>query len=166
MNRTPMAHVLLAGMLAVSGTAGCRTTAAPAAPATQPGPAGHTSRAAGGAQGPAIEVSYDELLSKKQITQQTEMTHPGALAVSLGASPSTGFQWQQNATISDTTIVTQSTHESVAPDASGLVGSPGKDVWTFTSLKAGTAVIRLSYSRPWAGAEKDAWTYTLTVTVK
>jgi hypothetical protein len=30
---------------------------------------------------------------------------------------------------------------------------------------AGDATVTLSYSRPWAGGEKDVWTYTLHVTV-
>jgi len=45
-------------------------------------------------------------------------------------------------------------------------GTPGKEVWTFKTLKKGTTEVSMEYSRPWEGGEKAEWTFDLVVTVK
>jgi inhibitor of cysteine peptidase len=86
--------------------------------------------------------------------------------VTLGSNQTTGFQWSEQAQVSDSTVLKQTSHEYVVPD-SKLVGASGQEVWNFRALKAGTATISMAYSRPWEGGEeKDEWTYTLDVTVE
>lgn len=114
-----------------------------------------------------IEVSCDEFGAQKHITKDVEVTLPASLIVSLCANPTTGFQWGENAQISDNSVMSQYEHNYVAPQGEEpLVGAPGKDVWTFKSLKKGTTTITMEYSRPWEGGEKGEWTYTLNVIVK
>jgi len=88
--------------------------------------------------------------------------------LTLGSNPTTGFQWSEEAQISDAGILKQTSHEFVGPDSDPPPppGTPGQEVWTFEALKAGTGQISMEYSRPWEGGEKAEWTYTLTVTVK
>ncbi len=118
-----------------------------------------------GYQGRLVEVSYDDLLAKKHITQEIELVYPESLMVSLASNPSTGYQWSENATIGDTTVLSQTDHNVVEP-ANSMPGSPGKDVWTFKPLKPGTATIILSYNQPWQGGVQNEWTFALTVVVK
>ena len=87
------------------------------------------------------------------------------LTVTLGSNPTTGFQWQENATIGDEGIVEQTDHRFVASD-SNAPGSPGQDVWTFKALKKGTTIISMECSRPWEERSLDNWTITITANVK
>ncbi len=122
----------------------------------------------GGQEAKMIEISIDDFTAQNHLTRDIELIRPGSLIVSLGSNPTTGFQWGE-AEISAPAVVAQQSHNFVEPQASGkegVVGAPGKDVWVFDSKEAGTATIKMSYSRPWEGGEKDVWTLTINVTVK
>jgi inhibitor of cysteine peptidase len=113
----------------------------------------------------SVEVSIDDLMSQKHISQQVEVPAGGLLTVVLGSNPSTGFQWTGEAQISGPGVVEQVDHEYIMPDIE-MPGAAGQEIWTFDALKAGKTTISLEYSRPWEGGEKGEWTYTLNVTVK
>jgi predicted secreted protein len=86
--------------------------------------------------------------------------------VTLCSNPSTGFQWSENAEISDPAVLGQYRHEFLPNEGNGVVGAAGSDVWKFRSLKKGTSGIHFEHSRPWEGGEKGEWTLELVVTVK
>lgn len=113
-----------------------------------------------------IEVSCDEFMTEKHITMEVEITHPSSQIVTLCSNPTTGFQWTESASISEESVIYQYEHNFVPPDEEGVVGAPGKDVWTFKTLKKGTSTVSLEYSRPWEGGEQGEWTFTLVITVK
>ncbi len=48
---------------------------------------------------------------------------------------------------------------------SGVVGAASSTTFLLKADHVGTATVGLSYSRPWAGGEKDVWEYTLHVTI-
>jgi inhibitor of cysteine peptidase len=118
-----------------------------------------------GVKGTLIEVSCEEFMAAPHITREIEITYPGSLVVSLCANPTTGFQWE-DAKIGDETVIYQYEHNFVTPEAAGVVGASGKDVWTFKPRARGTSTLIFEYSRPWEGGEKDEWTFALTVRVK
>ena len=122
----------------------------------------------GGQEAKMIELSTDDFMAQNHITKDIELIRPGSLIVSLGANPTTGFQWGETAEISEPAVVAQVSHNFVEPQAGGepVVGAPGKDVWVFDSQKEGAATIKISYGRSWEGGEKDEWTLTINVTVK
>ena len=139
-------------------------------PAQQPSPSS-VPALNGGQEADMIEISTDEFAADKNIVRDIEVVRPGSLLVSLGANPTTGFQWDENPSVSTSggqEIITQISHQYVEPEQGEepLVGAPGKDVWVFDSKNPGTATIKFSYSRPWEGGEKDEWTLTINVTVK
>ena len=115
--------------------------------------------------GTSIEISCDDFGQQPHMSKQINIATGDTFTVTLCSNATTGFEWSESAQISDQTIVQQTGHEIVAPDT-GLVGAPGKEVWTFKALKNGTSTIALEYSRPWEGGEKGEWTFNLTVTVK
>jgi len=113
-----------------------------------------------------VEVSIDEFMDANHIVKTVEVSEGGVLTVSLGSNPSTGFSWAEDALVGNPAVVKQTASEYVAPEAQGLVGASGSQVWTFDALEKGTTSISMEYGRPWEGGEKGVWTFELTVTVK
>jgi inhibitor of cysteine peptidase len=110
-----------------------------------------------------IEISYDDLLSQKQVQRDVELHVGDTLRLTLGANATTGYRWGP-AQISDNTVLNQ-TEQSAQPPENPMPGAPGKETWTFTAAKAGKAIITDSYGQPWPGGEQNAWTFTADVTV-
>ena len=115
----------------------------------------------GGSVAPS-EVSVDESATGKTV----KIAVAGTLMVTLESNATTGFQWEL-ASISDQTVLEQVDHQFVSPpEDTGMVGAPGKEVWTFKALKEGSSTISMEYSQPWEGGTKAAETFSLTVVVK
>jgi len=116
----------------------------------------------------SIEVSCDDFISTKHISQKIKVNAGDSLKVVLCSNPSTGFQWSETAEISDQNILEQVDHKLVMPESEPPPppGTPSQEVWTFKALNEGKSTISLEYSQSWEGGEKGEWTYTLTVTVK
>jgi inhibitor of cysteine peptidase len=114
------------------------------------------------------EVPIDNFMNQHEQNDRISVPVGGVLTLTLGSNPTTGFQWSEEAQISDVGILEQTGHEFIGPesDTPPPPGTPGQEVWTFKAVKSGTTSIYLEYSRPWEGGEKAEWTYTLTVTVK
>lgn len=87
------------------------------------------------------------------------------LKVVLEANPTSGYQWQENARISDSSVIRQIEHRFVVFEAN-TPGSPGQDVWTFEALKKGVTIISIECSRPWEDRDLSIWEVTITTTVK
>ena len=86
----------------------------------------------------------------------------GTLTVIYCSNATTGFQWGESPTISDTTVLQQVDHQFQAP-TDDAAGAAGKEKWMFKTLKEGVSTIHFEYSRPWEGGEKGTWTYDLEV---
>lgn len=114
----------------------------------------------------SVEVSCDDFYSRNHISKEVEVALGDSLIVTLCSNPTTGFTWLDSAQIGDRTVLQQTSHEFISPEETGVVGAPGKDVWSFKALKKGTTEVSMEYSRPWEGGEKGAWTFNLTVVVK
>jgi len=112
-----------------------------------------------------FEVTCDEFANDPHVTKEVEITFPGSLVVSLCANPTTGFEWEE-VKIENESVIYQTERNYVSPDAAGVVGASGKDIWSFNSGSSGTTTLIFEYSRPWEGGEKDEWTVGLTVVVK
>jgi inhibitor of cysteine peptidase len=111
------------------------------------------------------EVPIDTFMNESDIVGQVEVPVGDTLVLKLGSNVTTGFAWNEEAEISDTSVLKQTGHEYISPETD-LVGAAGQEVWTFKALKKGTVTVSVEYSRPWEGGEKAEWTYELTVTVK
>ncbi len=114
----------------------------------------------------SVAVSCDDFMKLPHISREVEVAVGKSFTVALCSDPSTGFQWVESAQISDQTVLQQTDHRFVSPEAEGVVGAAGTQVWTFKTLKKGTADVTMEYSRPWEGGEKGEWTFKLTVVVK
>lgn len=107
----------------------------------------------------------NDFMNQKHITDEIELTVGKGVTVILCSNPTTGFQWNEEAQISDPGVVEQVSHEYVAP-TSDKPGAAGTEKFNFRGLKQGTATVSLEYSRPWEGGEKAEWTCILTIIVK
>jgi len=111
-----------------------------------------------------LDLGFNELSTQKHLSRNIEIGLTDSLTVNLASNPTTGFQWS-DPLISPGDIVSFDSRLYLGPQA-GVVGAGGKDVFFFKPLKAGTSVIKFSYSRPWEGGEKDEWTVELSVKVR
>lgn len=118
----------------------------------------------------SLEVAIDEFVRQKHISKQVEVGVDETLTVTLGSNLSTGFQWSEEAQVSDGSLLRQTSHSFIGPEEKEGTppppGAPGKEEWGFEALKAGTTTVTMEYSRPWEGGEKREWSFTLTVNVK
>ena len=119
----------------------------------------------------SVEVSYDEFQKASEsnnghVSKTIEVASGDSIVVTLWSNATTGFSWSESATISDPGVLQQTNHDYVAPEAQGLVGAAGKEVWTFKALKVDTSQVSMGYSQPWEGGQKDVYGFSLTVTVK
>ena len=91
----------------------------------------------------SIEVSCDDFMQQKHISQETEVNVGDSFKVVLCSNPSTGFQWSETASIGDTTVLKQTEHAFVTPEQEPPPppGTPGQEVWTFEALGEGTVTI-------------------------
>ena len=71
------------------------------------------------------------------------------VTVSLEENPSTGYRWQYAVSPDDVLKLTADEYHSDAP--AGVVGAPGIRSLSFVGLREGTAVLTLTYLRPWEG---------------
>ncbi|MBN1374727.1 MAG: protease inhibitor I42 family protein [Dehalococcoidia bacterium] len=113
-----------------------------------------------------VSLSYDDFQKQANIVQSVNVSSGETITVTLFSNATTGYNWNENAQISDSLVLHQVDHKYVAPgNTDGKVGVGGTEVWNFKALKAGTSTIYTEYSRPWEKGEKASWTFKLNVTV-
>ena len=91
----------------------------------------------------SVEISCNDFGAQQHISKEITTAVGDSFTVTLCSNATTGFQWSESAQISDPAVVQQMDHKFVSPDDKGLVGAPGKEVWTFKALKTGTSTISM-----------------------
>ena len=119
----------------------------------------------GCSSGTEVVFSCDDFDKQQDRSAEVTVASGETATVKLCSNASTGFSWDENAKIDDTSILMQTRQQFISPEKD-MPGAAGQQEWTFTALKPGTTTAYLEYGRPWEGGEKGAWTFTLTVTVK
>ena len=123
--------------------------------------------ACGGGQ--RVEVSCDSFYAAANQRGSIDLAVGETFELALCSNATTGYQWDEAAVISNPAVVEEAGMVYEEPASSGgsvLVGAPGIQTWTFKAAAVGSAEISLTYSQPWQGGEKGAWTYTLQVAVR
>ncbi|KKL86291.1 hypothetical protein LCGC14_1946150 [marine sediment metagenome] len=111
-----------------------------------------------------ISIPIGEFQNQPHIDVVMSTVLGGELTVTLGSNPTTGYQWSEDAEISNESIVEQTNHEFIGPGIDEPPGTSGEEVWTFKGLERGTTIILLEYSRSWTGA--GLWAVTIGATIK
>ena len=118
---------------------------------------------------PGIKVSCDDFYAEGTRSGMVELASGERLELVLCSNPTTGFKWDDQAEISEPAVLEQvavAFEEPAASEDKALAGAPGAQKWTFQGMGTGSTQVVLTYSQPWEGGEKNAWTYTLSVTVR
>lgn len=116
-----------------------------------------------------IEISCDEFTQRQSISDSLIIDSGQEITIKLCSNPSTGFEWSGSPENTNPSILTQDNHEFLIQNENGTPlppGTPGQQVWTFSTASAGQSQLYFEYSRNWEGGEKGVWTYTLKVTVQ
>ena len=111
-----------------------------------------------------VEISCDQFQDSHHSMNEIDLGVGDTVTIDLCSNPTTGFQWEENPDISDSTVLKQTSHEFIPP-GTDVPGQAGREVWVFTTLKKGESTVSFEYSQPWEGGMKYECTYTLTVTV-
>jgi inhibitor of cysteine peptidase len=112
-----------------------------------------------------LQVSMDEVLKQKSISQNVALAVGNTLTVELGSNWTTPYRWTADAKIGDPGIMEQTGHRFVRPSTDAL-GAPGTEVWTFQALKPGTTTISTEYSSFVGKNTPPACQYSAIVTVR
>ena len=91
--------------------------------------------------------SYAFAETNNDMTNTIKATVGKEFVITLDANATTGYEWQLANPIDDSLI--RLVHSEYVPDKTGLVGSGGKSIWTFTTIRAGTIKVYFKYIRPW-----------------
>lgn len=84
--------------------------------------------------------------------------------VVLGSNKTTGFEWQLAMPLDEKVVRLVSSEYT--PVESKLIGSGGKEVWTFKTVGAGKADILFKYVRPWEKDTPPAKTESFSIVVE
>jgi len=116
-----------------------------------------------------VAVACEEFNQQAFIEDSLTLNSGEEITIKLCSNPSTGFQWSEIPENDNTEVLTQSSHDFLIQGDKGTPlppGTPGCEVWTFTTQDTGQSQLYFEYSRNWEGGEKGIWTYTLNLTVQ
>jgi inhibitor of cysteine peptidase len=114
----------------------------------------------------AVQVPESDFAANQNQTRDAGSIKTGdTITVTVASNPTTGFEWEL-AGISDPAVIAQDGESEYVPPETSALGAGGQEVWHFETLKKGSSLISLSYSRPWEGDEKAERTLEISVIVK
>jgi len=84
--------------------------------------------------------------------------------ITLEANHTTGYSWQLARQVDKDML--EFVNTKYVASNTGLIGSGGKEVWTFKTLKAGQTEVFLKYVQPWEKDKPPAREATFVIMVK
>ena len=114
----------------------------------------------------SVDISCDDFVEQgSAISEEVKVDQWADLFIlSVCSNQTTGFEWELIEATDEQVLILEDT-EYVAPEAQGVVGAAGKEVWTFKPFRPGETTISMEYSQPWPDGEKAVRTLLLTVSV-
>jgi inhibitor of cysteine peptidase len=113
----------------------------------------------------SVEITLHEFEAQHDKLVYIEATFPGTVTVRLGANPTTGYIWAVTEIVHPE-VIGEGSNDFEGPTATSNAGAGGTEVWVFNTTDTGLAIIRMSYSQPWAGGEKDLYTVSINVNIR
>jgi predicted secreted protein len=110
-----------------------------------------------------VEITCDQFNEHHHMRNEFQVEIGDKIRAKLCSNPTTGFKWEYE--IGNENVLNEEDYDFEEPKGD-VVGAAGIEVWTFEAVNKGTTEVRMAYSQPWEGGEKEEWTYTVTVTVE
>ena len=110
-----------------------------------------------------VDITCDQFNENHHMRNEFQVEIGDKIRAKLCSNPTTGFKWEYE--MSNDNVLKEEDYDFEEPKGN-VVGAPGIDVWTFEAVNKGTTEVRMAYSQPWEGGEKEEWTYSITVTVE
>lgn len=103
----------------------------------------------------------EEIVKTTPITTQTDKE----FTVTIESNPTTGYRWQLAKPLDEKVVkLVASRYDS--PGRNGLVGTGGREAWTFKATGKGKTTIEMKYVRSWEKNQPPARVATYSVEVK
>ncbi len=103
----------------------------------------------GGRPWQKYEITDEEFGSSPNVTKEIEMTFPGCIWIYVPSNPTTGYSWNETASIENGDVIYQVEHNFIPPEDGSVMGAPGKEYWIINSREPGTSIVTFEYARPW-----------------
>jgi predicted secreted protein len=107
--------------------------------------------------GKMVVATKEQNQGKIRVVQNSEFQ------VLLDANPTTGYQWQ--IVSYDSAIIKFSKEEFLTIINDGRMGAPGRQMFKFKAIHAGSTDLEMIYRRSWERAAPDAERFRVQVTV-
>jgi inhibitor of cysteine peptidase len=85
-------------------------------------------------------------------------------SITLTSNRTTGYSWALEDPLNET-IVSYRGKRYMAPGTT-MMGAPGWEIWTFSALRRGKALVSLKYARPWEKSAPPAKEAVFVVVVR
>jgi inhibitor of cysteine peptidase len=106
----------------------------------------------------------DDVMKQSVVGEDATLAVGQTLKVVLGSNRTTAYRWSANPKIDDAAVLKQTSHDYLRP-ASGALGAPGFEVWTFSALKAGVTTVVADYASVVGNDPMPGCTFMARVTV-
>jgi len=113
----------------------------------------------------SVGITLDEFAVQNDVLKYVEAAYPGTVTVRLGSNPTTGYSWEVTEIVHPE-VIAEVSNNYEGPTATNIVGAGGTEEWVFNTKDTGLAIIRMSYSQPWSGGEKDLYTVSINVNIR
>lgn len=102
------------------------------------------------------------MITQAQNQSKVKVKKDANFQVLLNANPTTGFDWR---ILSYDSTVIEIKKKSFIKSDTQRMGAPGKQVFKFKAIAAGTTDLRLIYVRPWERATSEADSFRVQIIV-
>jgi predicted secreted protein len=110
-----------------------------------------------------VDITCDQFNENHHMRNEFQVEIGDKIRAKLCSNATTGFKWEYE--MSNENVLNEEDYDFEEPKGD-VVGAAGIEVWTFEAVNKGTTEVRMAYSQPWEGGEKEVWTYSVTVKVE
>jgi len=95
-----------------------------------------------------VPFDFPQKESNESVSSEVIKVNIGEeFTITLGSNKATGYEWQLAEPLDKDILLLVNSRYII--NESKLIGSDGKEIWTFKALKAGRMAISFRYLRPW-----------------
>jgi hypothetical protein len=112
----------------------------------------------------AVSLKSSELAAQPFTLEEANASTGGVITLTLGSNGSTG-RWQEQADVSDPSVVEQTHNKMLLPVVTGISGEQRSQSWTFRTLREGSSTVRIESEPAQSSTGQESRTFELTLVV-